>query len=268
MIEEPIIIGISCARSEDQDGFEFHGERTSLVAAVEFAARKASSRATALLLPLSWDRDVCRRRFDCCSAILLPGGVDLLPETYGENPSTSLRETDRIDDLTELAYARWAVREGKPILGICRGMHLLAVSCGASLVQDLREERGTSRHDYIGRKDWAFSIAHEIVIEGDSQLGQILDSGGEDLRFGVSSGHHQAVDELDHFPGQLHISARDPEDGVVEAIEVKRHPFAIGVQWHPEFDLERDVNSNLLRVFTALVEAATAYKDSLQAAEF
>ena len=265
-----IQIGISAARCKDPYGFEFHGERQVLRAAVQAGLDRADVDAAVFILPLVDDDRAIQRSFDALDAIILPGGVDVTPCHYAECDSPGLRETDPLDDRFEVKLARLALTNRKPILGICRGMQLMAISRGATLIQDLETElgSGSAHHDYRPRvrKEQGLIVGyhdliHDIDVEPGSHLQRCLQLGGlspEQVRLRTNSVHHQAVDPAD-LPRVWRVTARDPSDGVIEAIEHSDHPFAVGVQWHPEFDFERDKDSVYVGLFSGLAFAAAEY---------
>ncbi|MGH8836988.1 MAG: gamma-glutamyl-gamma-aminobutyrate hydrolase family protein [Actinomycetes bacterium] len=180
-------------------------------------------------------------------ALVLTGGADVDPAHYrGPAPADPAQlRPDR--DRAELALARYAVDSGLPLLAVCRGMQVLNVACGGTLIAHLPDVVGTDVHlpapGTLGR--------HRLRVAAGSRLAKLRDAAGsEPAEAGwaeVSSHHHQAVDQL----GAGVVAAGWAEDGVVEAIEVTDHPFAVGVQWHPEMTgsaLDREL-------FAALLEA-------------
>jgi putative glutamine amidotransferase len=172
---------------------------------------------------------------DLLDALVLAGGSDVDPASYGARPGPETRGTNPERDRFELALAHGAFERDLPLLGICRGMELLNVSCGGTLEQHL------SRLDLHAHTPGAFSD-HEVQLERGSLAARAV---GEE-RTQVRSHHHQGVEELGEG---LAASGRSLPDGLVEAIEAPEHRFALGVLWHPEED-ERS------RVVSALVEAA------------
>lgn len=180
--------------------------------------------------------------------LLMPGGADIPPSEWGEepHPTTKLLEDDRYQFEKALITA-WIERTDKPLLGICLGGQWVNVAHGGSLVQDIPSEFGVNHRD----------VSHSVTLEPDSRLSEIF---GE-TEFEVNSLHHQAVRDVGEG---LRVVARSP-DGIVEATETTDPDrFLIGVQWHPEKLVpENRLQAKLLEAF---VEAA-AEKRSSRAAE-
>jgi len=177
--------------------------------------------------------------------VVLTGGGDVDPRHFGEAPHPELRTIDPARDETEIAMCRYARENGVPLLGICRGIQVLAVAMGGSVIQhlDARDIDGLVQHEIVSVSSGA---GHPIDIVPGSRLHGIL---GTD-RLAVTSSHHQAVGE----PGDgMRVTARTG-DGVVEAIEHSDLPFFMGVEWHPE--REPAGSPAGLPIFAALVTAA------------
>lgn len=164
--------------------------------------------------------------------LLLTGGGDIEPKHYGEEPSPLLSDVEPERDVFELALVREARARDLPILAICRGIQVLNVAFGGSLVQDIpTENTGAQDHNLKVPPNQPFSRAHEIWVEKDSLVAELM---GERLvdadTVDVNSRHHQAVKKVaDGFT----VTATAP-DGVIEAIEDSTARFCLGVQWHPE----------------------------------
>ena len=198
-----------------------------------------------LLIPHMEDRTLLRAVFERLDGLLLTGGEDIHPGHFGEAIHERCRSISPERDATELPLARWAVQEGKPLLGICRGIQVLNVALGGSLYQDIG-----SQCPAAGRHDWypgfpRTLLAHGVALVDGTHLARLLDA----TEVEVNSLHHQSVKDL--APG-LELAAAAP-DGIVEAVEVRDHPFAIAVQWHPEELAGSDLRSQ--RLFEALVRA-------------
>ncbi|HZG66342.1 MAG TPA: gamma-glutamyl-gamma-aminobutyrate hydrolase family protein [Herpetosiphonaceae bacterium] len=157
--------------------------------------------------------------------LLLSGGGDIDPSCYGASPAALVSGVDGVRDRVELDLAHWALDEGKPVLGICRGLQVLNVAGGGTLYRDIGKHPGVHRHTYY--PGYPFDLlAHPVEIAVGSRLAHVV--GRTTLM--VNSLHHQACQAI--APG-LHAVARAP-DGLIEALEAPEHPFALGVQWHPE----------------------------------
>jgi putative glutamine amidotransferase len=201
--------------------------------------------AAPLMIPQLADASLVRALYEQLDGLLLPGGEDIDPASYGEARHERCGRVSPERDDMELALARWAVEDGMPLLAICRGIQILNVALGGSLYQDIAAQvPGAERHDwYPGYpRD---RLSHQVAITPQTRLATIL--GARSPR--VNSLHHQALKEV---PPALTVVARAP-DGVIEAVEMTDHPFALGVQWHPEELADGDARAQ--RLFDALVEA-------------
>ncbi|HEY4320440.1 MAG TPA: gamma-glutamyl-gamma-aminobutyrate hydrolase family protein [Gemmatimonadales bacterium] len=182
-----------------------------------------------VLIPLmAEDPATLREIYDRLDGVLVPGGVDIDPACYRDNRHPLLGRLDPARDTTEIVITRWAVRDGKPFLGLCRGLQVLSVALGGTLWQDLSTERPESeKHDYFPNAGFARDyLAHPVDVRPATRLGQSL--GGASVM--VNSMHHQGIQTLGHT---LIATATAP-DGLIEAAEVDGPGFAVGVQWHPE----------------------------------
>jgi putative glutamine amidotransferase len=164
--------------------------------------------------------------------LLLTGGGDLSPETYGEIAHASVADVDPKRDALETSLVVAARRAHLPILGICRGIQVLNVACGGTLVQDIPSQvSGALDHSFAVPPHEPYSLAHEIWLEKDTLLGRLMRERLSDAdSCDVNSRHHQAVKDV--APG-FAVSATAP-DGVIESIEDPAERFCLGVQWHPE----------------------------------
>lgn len=163
--------------------------------------------------------------------VMLTGGGDLAPDLYGEAPHPSLIDVEPERDAFELALVKEARKRHMPILAICRGIQVLNVACGGTLVQDIpSEQTGPLEHNLKVPPNQPFSRAHEVWVEKDSLLASLMRERIESDAVDVNSRHHQAVRDV--APG-FKITATAP-DGVVEAIEDPSAAYCLGVQWHPE----------------------------------
>jgi putative glutamine amidotransferase len=211
----------------------------------------ADAGAIPVMLPLLVDDEATlRATYARLDALFLPGGADIDPASYGaERHPKCDTATDRRRDALELTFVRWAIDDGKPVLGVCRGLQIINIAAGGTLWQDLADEcTGTAKHDYFpfGGKFARDHLAHPATLAEGSRLREIL--GCPELP--VNSMHHQGIRTLG---AGLAATAVAP-DGVIEAAEGTGDAFLVGVQWHPEAMTERD--PRMRRLFDAFVEAA------------
>src|SRR3954452_20491529 len=161
--------------------------------------------------------------------IVFSGGADVDPARWGaaQHPETNV---DAVRDESEFMLMRAALDADLPVLGVCRGMQVMAVVAGGTLHQHLPDLVGTERHRAAAGTDPLAADAsaygrHDVVLKPGSQAAALLGS-----RLTVNSFHHQAVDD----PGTFTAVGWCPDDKVVEVIEDRERHFAVGVQWHPE----------------------------------
>jgi putative glutamine amidotransferase len=232
-------IGITCRTLPAAGGPSRVGQNESYVRALMRAG------AAPVLLPQLTEHSRLRRLYDALDGLLLPGGEDVDPARYGEARHEKCGSVSPELDEVELTLTRWAVDDGKPVFAICRGIQVLNVALGGTLYQDIAAQIPGGAEHVKHRRGPRDFLAHTAAITPGSRLALIL--GATSLP--VNSLHHQAVKDV--APG-LAVVARTP-DSLIEALEVSEHPFAIGVQWHPEELVDRDARSQNL--FDALVEA-------------
>jgi putative glutamine amidotransferase len=181
-----------------------------------------------------------RVTLDGFAGLLLMGGTDVNPKRYGEAPQPETDPSDDERDEAELELIDNAIKKDLPILAICRGLQILNVYHGGTLIQHLS---GTKRHD--GNDNPAIPV-HAVTIEPGSLLADIAGTSCWE----VNSRHHQAADQIG---SELRVSARDSEDAVVEALERPDKRFVLAVQWHPEDQMVG--NSEQLKLFQRFADA-------------
>ncbi len=176
--------------------------------------------------------------------ILLSGGADIDPQRFNGAAHPRVYDVDAERDELEIHLMEIAFHTGWPVLGICRGLQVMNVALGGSLYTDIADQLpGALRHDCYPDHERDYP-AHNVAISPNSRLMSIVQT---DL-FGVNSLHHQGIDNL--APG-LTPTAKSP-DGLIEAVELPDHPFAIGVQWHPE---EMQDSPTMCAIFQAFIQA-------------
>ncbi len=168
-----------------------------------------------------------RNYVDALDGLVLQGGADVSPTSYGQQPMRPEWAGDIVRDRYEMELLEGFLKRGKPVLGICRGAQLINVAFGGTLLQDIATQRADARRHVDA--ELYDQLQHEVRFEPDARLAALYtgQSGGQ-----VNSIHHQAVDRLG---SDLHVEARCADDGVVEAIRARGEAFVAGLQWHPEF---------------------------------
>ena len=167
--------------------------------------------------------DANRKALLECDGLLMPGGVDIEPARYGQETDEKCGKIDLARDAAEWWMLEAFLPTEKPVLGICRGIQMLNVFQGGTLHQHIE-----NHSDFKSRS----TGCHPVSVIPGSRLEEILGVS----RFTVNSLHHQAVDSL----GTDLEAAAVSEDGIVEAVVHKNHPFCLGVQWHPEHMRRKD----------------------------
>lgn len=199
-----------------------------------------------LLIPSDLSIEALRSLYERMDGILLSGGGDVSPERYGGPWHERVYGVDPLRDETELHLIEWALADDKALLGICRGLQILNVALGGSLIGDIPSEVGSEvLHSLGGEAENRPRLLHSVSVEPNSRLHQISGQG----EFAVNSIHHQGIQRL---ADRLKPSAYAP-DGVVEAVEVPEAHFVMAVQWHPEEIVAHSASAPAL--FAAFAEA-------------
>jgi putative glutamine amidotransferase len=181
---------------------------------------------------------------DLIDALLLAGGADMDPASYGAEPHEATAGTVPERDAFELALARRAIERDMPFLGICRGMQVMNVARGGTLNQHLPDDLG---HEDHRRSLGSFDNAdHDVRLQHGSLAARVA----REETHGTKSHHHQGVERIGDG---LEVTGWATIDDLPEAIEVPGNRFALGVQWHPEADATSPM-------IAALVEEARAYR--------
>jgi putative glutamine amidotransferase len=231
------IIGLSTYVEHARWGMH---ERRAAVLHMSYVEAVQRAGGRVILLPPDDHPD--DRILDNLDGLIITGGADVAPERYGAEPHpTTVPRPDR--DASEMILLRGAWARDLPVLGICRGMQLMAVAAGGKLHQHLPELLGSERHAALEPpfRDPAEFPLHDVFFAEGTRCYELLGANRK-----VVSLHHQGVTD----PGWLIPTGWSTEDGLIEALEDPDRQFSIGVQWHPE-DSETDI-------ITALVDASAS----------
>jgi putative glutamine amidotransferase len=177
-----------------------------------------------------------------CDGIIISGGEDVDPITYSQDPHPNLGPTILQRDLVEIEIVKYALKNNVPLLAICRGIQILNVALGGTLIQDIPTQvPGHIQHSQLVDRN---RDTHWVKILEDSHLFKIFG----DTKVRVNSLHHQAIDLM--APDQS-------ADGIIEAVEYCKEPttFTIGVQWHPES--MAGTNSHMNKLFADFIKCST-----------
>jgi putative glutamine amidotransferase len=214
----------------------------SFLPAVYIDAVTAAGGIAVLLPPQEpVDSSIAAQVLGTLDGLIITGGGDVAPERYGAERHEKTDPLNAMRDAWEDALLSAAIEHEVPFLGICRGLQVLNVNRGGTLLQHLPDVVGDDRYNKGGGE---FAVNRAEVSGG--RVAELLDE-----KMNVKSYHHQAVDALGDG---LSVSART-DDGTVYAIELPGHPFGVAVQWHPEEDAAEDA-----RLFEGLVAAARAHR--------
>jgi putative glutamine amidotransferase len=236
------VIGITASIDHRSAAF---GETYSLTR--KYAEGVLQAGGVPLIVPHNLGEDSLRVVLDRLDGVLLSGGGDIDPVLFGEaaHPATCEIEPDR--DRVELTLARWVVERDMPFLAICRGIQVLNVALGGSLVQDIPSQVPDALQHSFDRKTTPRDyVAHPVKIDPSSQLARVMQLEVAQ----TNSWHHQSIKQV---ADGLQVTALAP-DGVIEAVEVPKRRYAIGVQWHPEWMFE--IWAEHRRLFEGLVQAS------------
>jgi putative glutamine amidotransferase len=232
------VIGLTTYLEQSQSGV--WDVRASFLPEVYFAAVTRAGGIAVLLPPQPVDEAIASRVLDGLDGLILTGGKDVDPARYAREPHSTTDEPRRDRDAWEDALLSAAIARDLPFLGVCRGLQLLNVHLGGTLIQHLPDVVGSDRYNLGG----GVFATNEVRVDAGSRLAELLGHSGS---MAVKSYHHQAVEEVGNG---LVVTART-DDGTVQSLELPSARFGVAVQWHPEEDPDD------LRLFAGLVEAAS-----------
>ena len=204
--------------------------------------------AIPVILPMTEDTKVLDQLVAELDGFVLSGGADLEPEMYGQEKLPVCGDTSPVRDRVEMYLLKKCLAAGKPFLAICRGFELFNVALGGTLYQDIETQRPDSL--FHPCYDKPADQVHDVDIKAGTALMQIV----QNDKIRVNSRHHQGVCEI----GKGLVVSGCASDGLVEALELPDHPFAVGVQWHPE--TLSSYAPEAVRLFGALTDAAARGK--------
>lgn len=204
-----------------------------------------------MILPYTEDEKIIARTVESIAGLYLTGGDDIDPHYFNEEPHGKLGQVNPFRDQFELLLVKAAIKRNKAILGICRGCQVINVALGGSMYQDLASQKDSNLIQHKQKRSLTYT-SHFVYVEKDSLLFDIT----QEEKLLVNSNHHQANRQVGE---NLRISATSG-DGVIEAIEGKKGPFIIGVQWHPEQLVKRHDKGSLAFYKRFIEEATTERK--------
>ncbi|HFR3747724.1 TPA: gamma-glutamyl-gamma-aminobutyrate hydrolase family protein [Streptococcus suis] len=210
-----VVIGISGNEQE----FPSKSGRHYVTVARELSDGVRQAGGLPIVIPMG-SPDSAKDYIDMVDKLILSGGQHVDPSLYGQEKEIDSDDYLLARDEFELALIKEALRQGKPIFAVCRGMQLLNVALGGSLEQSLEDH---------WQNDWA-GTSHQLEVEAHSRVSHLFAQGSQ-----INSFHYQRIKEL--APG-LVATGRDPRDGTIEAYESKGKQALFGLQWHPEFLFE------------------------------
>ena len=232
------LIGITTRNGKDTDGHPLTALQHSYINAIVQAG------GMPILIPSMLSEEDFTGLYSLLAGILFTGGGDVSLEYFNGSAHPRIGEVDKRRDTTEITLMRAAVNDGKPLLGICRGAQVMNVALGGTLYTHIHDQvKGALDHDYPG--DLRKVIVHPVNVDESTRSAEIF---GETLLH-VNSLHHQGLKDI--APG-LRVAGHAP-DGLVEVVEIPDHPYAVAVQWHPEWLTDQPA---MQKLFKSFVDAA------------
>jgi putative glutamine amidotransferase len=231
------LVGITTRNGKDVDGHPLTALQHTYTNAIVQAG------GLPILIPSNLLEEDFLDIYSRVAGILFTGGGDVSLGYFNGTDHPRIGEVDEARDATEISLMRAAVHDGKPILGICRGAQVMNVALGGTLYTHIYDQlKGALDHAYPG--DLRRILVHPVNVDETSRSAEIF---GETL-LNVNSLHHQGL--MDIAPG-LRAVGYAP-DGLVEVVEIPDHPYAVAVQWHPEWLTDQ---IPMQRLFKSFVDA-------------
>jgi len=200
------------------------------------AVRRAGAIPVVLPVIDPENRDEINSALDAVDAVIVTGGCDVEPSRYGAPQAPETGPIDPVRDATEIALCHAVIERDQPTLCVCRGIQVLNVALGGTLVQHTPEHSRDDRYN---------DTVHDVTLEAGSRIATALGRAS----LGVNTLHHQSIDTL----GERARAVAWADDGTVEALEVEGAPHVLAVQWHPEMLRHRPEH---LALFQQLFELA------------
>ena len=229
------LIGITAGHSENKFGHPIiHLLRTYVDATI-------SAGGVPVIIPSELSATDWKILYAKLDGVILSGGADIDPKLFNGEKHPTVYGIDLERDALEIAMAKQVVEDEKPFIAICRGFQVLNVALGGTLYTHIPDQFSDKiQHDTDKDKPRNYH-AHEVKVDEDTRLAEIL--GTPIIK--VNSWHHQGVKDI---APMLEVTAHSP-DGLVEGMEIPAHPYAIAVQWHPEWMPEDPAMRNLFTTF-------------------
>ena len=232
------VVGVTTMRRKNQYGMQLASLSEAYVEALSQAG------VCPVLIPNQIPEQAVDDLLAGLDGVLFTGGGDIAPVFYQAEQHPKVNGVERDRDQLELQLLERVVQDGKPFMGICRGLQLINVGLGGSLYADIADQvPGADKHDYFPDYE-RYYLSHSVAVQPGSRLASILGSNSSQ----VNSLHHQAIRQL---AADLVAAAHAP-DGIIEAVELPGHPFGLAVQWHPEW---LTAHSPMNSLFSAFAEA-------------
>lgn len=229
------LIGITTYNTKNKFGRDISAVQHSYIKAV------AQSGGIPMLIPAILDEADYLDLYSRLQGIVFSGGGDISMKYFPGEEHDKIDDVDEYRDAAEFSLLKQSASDGKPFLAICRGVQVMNVALGGTLYTHIPDQFNTTLEH---SQDEFTTLAHPVNIDETSRMAEIF---GETL-LQVNSLHHQGLKDV---ASSLKVVGQAP-DGLIEAVELPDHPYAMGVQWHPEWLTDQPV---MRRLFTSFVDA-------------